>query len=86
MGKYKLLQLPAHRALGDLPWKLVGGEDEPGHDASRWHFSGTDVIMRFIPPFEAGLGSLWGALTFAVWDWTPSGSPGHCGMPSLALR
>lgn len=33
--------------------------------------------MRFILPFEPGLGNLLRALVSALWDWAPSGSPGH---------
>lgn len=80
----KLLQLPAHRAFGDVPGRLVCEEDEPGHASSRWDFFGTDV-MRFFPPFEPGLGSLRRALTSTLWDQTLSGSPGPCGMPTLVL-
>ena len=80
----KWLQLPPYCALGDLPWGLVWGGDEPGHANSRWDCFGTDV-MTLIPPFELGLGSLRRALTSTLWDWTPSGSPGLCGMPTLAL-
>lgn len=79
----KLWQLPAYRAFGDLPGRLVC-EEEPGHASSRWDFLGADV-MRFIPPFEPGLGSLQRALTSTLWDWTPSRSPGHCGAPTLVL-
>lgn len=80
----KLLQLPAHRAFGGLPGKLVCEEDEPGHASSRWDFFGTDVV-RFIPPFEPGLGHLRSALTSTLWDWTPSGSPRPRGMPTSGL-
>lgn len=80
----KLLQLPAHRAFGDLPGRLVCEEGEPGHASGRWDFFGTDVV-RFIPPFEPGLGSLRRALTSTPWDRTPSGSPGRYGMPTLVL-
>lgn len=36
----KLLQLPAHHALGGSPGGLVAGEEEPGHATSRWDFFG----------------------------------------------
>ena len=64
--------------------RLVHREEEPEHAKSRWAFFGTDVMM-FIPPFDLGWGSLQRALTSTLWDWTPSGSPGLCGMPTLAL-
>lgn len=51
---------------------------------SSWSFFGTSV-MTFIPPFDLGWGSLQRALTSTLWDWTPSGSPGLRGMPTLAL-
>ena len=81
-------------AVASSPWpwrlvvvagRLVRREDEPEHVKSRWSFFGTDVMM-FIPPFDLGWGSLQRALTCTLWDWTPSESPGLCGMPTLALN